>query len=299
MFSKKVLREMPLHLMLLPGVILVLIFCYGPMTGIIMAFEKFMPSKGMYASPFIGLDNFKYIIDLPGTFQVLWNTVYIAMMKIFANLFIPVLFALLLNEVGNKWIKRTIQTGIYFPYFLSWIILGGIMIDILSPSEGIINKVIGSLGFQQVFFLGDERSFPYVMVFSDAWKNFGFGTIVYLAALSGIDPNLYEAGYIDGANRWKQTLHITIPGILSTIVLMATLSLGNVLNAGFDQIFNLYSPQVYSTGDIIDTLVYRLGIVDVQYSVATAVGLFKSVVSFTFIAVSYKLANRFANYRIF
>jgi putative aldouronate transport system permease protein len=196
-------------------------------------------------------------------------------------------------------LKRGIQTLIYLPHFLSWIILGGILIDMLSPSSGIVNQFLQWFGVKPIFFLGDNHWFPFTLVISHEWKEFGFSTIVYLAALSGINPLLYEAAIMDGAGRWKQTMHITLPSVLPIIVLMGTLSMGQILNAGFEQVFTLYSPQVYKSGDILDTLVYRLGVVDAQYSVATAVGLFKSLVSFLFVSLSYILAYRFANYRIF
>lgn len=299
MTRSKWLREIPLYIMILPGAILVLIYAYGPMAGIVMAFQKFNPTKGVLGSEWVGLENFRYVLNMPDIFQVLWNTVYIAIMKMILGIVVPVCVALLLNEIGLKTFKRTVQTIIYLPHFLSWIILGGILVDVLSPSHGIVNQLLGYLGVKPIFFLGDAKVFPYTIVITDLWKTFGFGTVIYITALTGIDPTLYEASIVDGANRWRQTLHITLPGIASTIVLVSTLSLGNILNAGFDQIFNLYSPQVYSTGDIIDTLVYRIGLVDYQFGVATAVGLFKSVVSFGFIVISYKLADKLANYRIF
>jgi ABC-type polysaccharide transport system, permease component len=269
------------------------------MLGIYIAFQKFIPARGFSGSKFVGLDNFKYIFSLPDIYQVLWNTIFIAFLKLVTMLVVPVLFALLLNELSNKHIKRGIQTLVYFPHFLSWVILAGILIDILSPSSGIVNQVIKALGAEPVFFLGDEKIFPYTMVLTNVWKEFGFGAVVYLASLTGIDPVLYEASFVDGAGRWKQMLHITLPGITPMIVLMMILSLGDVLNAGFDQIFNLYSPQVYSTGDIIDTLVYRLGLRDAQFGPATAVGLLKSIVSFVFISVSYVMADKVAKYRVF
>lgn len=299
MSRDKWMRELPLHIMLIPGVILVLIYSYGPMLGIYIAFQKFIPARGFSGSKFVGLDNFKYIFSLPDIYQVLWNTIFIAFLKLVTMLVVPVLFALLLNELSNKHIKRGIQTLVYFPHFLSWVILAGILIDILSPSSGIVNQVIKALGAEPVFFLGDEKIFPYTMVLTNVWKEFGFGAVVYLASLTGIDPVLYEASFVDGAGRWKQMLHITLPGITPMIVLMMILSLGDVLNAGFDQIFNLYSPQVYSTGDIIDTLVYRLGLRDAQFGPATAVGLLKSIVSFVFISVSYVMADKVAKYRVF
>jgi len=296
---KRHVTEWPLHLMLLPAVIILILFSYMPMVGISLAFERFNPSKGFFGSPFVGLDNFKYVMNMPGIGQVMWNTVYIALMKIVAGLIAPITFALLLNEIAGRKIKRTVQTLIYLPHFMSWVILGGIMIDILSPSGGLLNSLLGTFGMEPIFFLGNEAMFPYVLVLSDVWKEFGFGTIIYLAAITSINPSLYEAAVCDGASRLKQTIYITLPGMAPIIVLMMTLSLGNVLNAGFDQVFNLYSPVVYRTGDILDTLVYRLGLLDAQYGVATAVGLFKSVVSTFFIVISYWCAYRFANYRIF
>ncbi|MFD0670887.1 ABC transporter permease [Cohnella sp. GCM10027633] len=299
MLRKNWSRQMPLHIMVLPALLLVLVFSYGPIAGLVIAFQKYSIVKGIRGSDWIGWDNFRYVFALPGTIDVVWNTVFIAFLKIAAGLFAPIVTALLLNEVRIEFVKRGVQTLIYLPHFLSWIILGGILIDILSPSNGIVNQMLGAFGIEPIFFLGDNRWFPYLLVLSDVWKEFGFSTIVYLAALTNINPTLYEAAVVDGAGRWKQTLNVTLPGMLPIIILMSTLSLGNVLNAGFDQVFNLYSPQVYESGDIIDTLVYRLGLVDAQYAVATAMGMFKSAVSVLFVSLSYYLAYRLANYRIF
>ncbi|MCQ6559427.1 ABC transporter permease [Paenibacillus mendelii] len=292
-------RQWPLYAMLVPAIICVVIYSYIPLVGSVIAFQDFTPFKGWFGSDWVGLDQFRYAFELPDIWKIIRNTVVISLMKIVAGLFVPILFALLLNEINKMFVKRSIQTLIYLPHFLSWVILGGILIDILSPSEGMVNQLIKWLGFEPVFFLGDNRWFPYILVLTDTWKEFGFSTIVYLAALTGINPALYEAAVIDGAGRIKQTWHITLPGMIPIIVLMATLSLGNVLNAGFDQVFNLYSPQVYESGDVLDTLIYRVGLEDMQYSVATALGLVKSVVSFAFISISYWLAYRLANYRIF
>lgn len=292
-------RQRSLYMMLIPALILVIIYSYIPLLGSVIAFQDFQPFKGWFGSRWVGFDQFKYAFTLPDVWKIIRNTITISGMKIIAGLCVPILFALLLNEVGKMFVKRSIQTFIYLPHFLSWVILGGIVIDLLSPSEGIVNQFIVLLGFEPIFFLGDNKWFPYILVITDTWKEFGFSTIVYLAALTGINPALYEAAVIDGAGRFKQTLHVTLPGIVPIVILMTTLSLGNVLNAGFDQIFNLYSPQVYESGDVLDTLIYRVGLEDAQYSVATALGLVKSVVSFLFISVSYWLAYRFANYRIF
>lgn len=298
-FGKKTMEEIPLYLMLAPAVILVLIYSYAPMVGIAMGFQRVLPGKGIFGSPWVGLDNFKFVFAMPTIFQVIWNTIRIAGLKAIAGVVVPVTVALMLNNVTSRLFKRTVQTVIYLPHFLSWIIMAGIFVDILSPSDGIVNQALGLLGIKPIFFLGDDKIFPWTMVFTDVWKSFGFGTIIYLAALTDIDPTLYEAAVVDGATRAQQTWYITLPGISGTIIMLSTLSLGNILNAGFDQIFNLYSPMVYSTGDIIDTLVYRTGIMNNQYGIATAVGLLKSIVSLVLIGLAYKLAAKWADYRIF
>lgn len=297
--NAKLKREFPLHLMLIPGVILLLIYSYFPMVGIAFAFQKFIPIRGLFGSEWVGFDNFRYVMQMPDFWKVLWNTFYISSMKIIAGQIVPIVIALLLNEMKRELVKRGIQTLIYLPHFLSWVILGAVLVDILSPSEGIVNQLLQQFGMDPIFFLGSNKWFPTVIIASDVWKEFGFSTIVYLAAITSINPSLYEAAIVDGAGHLKQAWHITLPGMVPIIVLLATLSLGNVLNAGFDQVFNLYSPTVYESGDILDTLIYRIGLVDAQFGVATAIGLFKSVVSLVLISVSYVLAYRVANYRIF
>ncbi|AEI40779.1 ABC transporter permease [Paenibacillus mucilaginosus] len=296
---KGFVRNIPLHLMLVPGLIVILIYNYIPMAGLIIAFQDFSPIGGFRVMNWVGLDNFKYLFELPGFYQVVWNTVFISVMKIIAGLTVPVLVALLLNEVRSSGFKRSVQTIIYMPHFFSWVVLAGILIDVLSPSGGLVNMALKAAGYPPIQFLASNDWFPYVLVISDQWKEFGFGTIIYLAALTSIDSSLYEAAVMDGAGRWKQTWHITLPGIRPIMILMLTLSLGNVLNGGFDQVFNLYNPLVYESGDILDTMIYRIGLQDAQYSVSTALGLIKSVVSFLFIGLGYYLAYRIANYRIF
>ena len=299
--SKKWFRkEIPFHLLLLPSVIIVFIYMYVPMGGLIIAFQKFIPAKGLFGDQkWIGWDNFIYLYNLPGAATALRNTVVIALWKIVLHLAIPIVVSILLNELRSAWFRRTCQTLIYLPHFLSWIIFGGILIDILSPSSGLVNSLLGVFGIKPIFFLGSNDWFQFTVIFTDVWKEFGFGTIVYLAAITNIDPNQYEAATIDGANRFQRIIHVTIPNMRMIIVLMMVLSLGNVLNAGFDQVYNLYSPQVYQTGDILDTFIYRIGLLDAQFGVATAMGMFKSVVSTVFISVSYFCAYKFADYRIF
>lgn len=286
------------YLMMIPGFLWLFVFSIVPMFGIIISFQYFNPGKGILGSDWAGLEHFKYMFLLKDTQEVFMNTLVIASMKIVANLIAPLLFALMLNELRLMILRRWIQTIVYLPHFLSWVILGGIVLDLFSYN-GPVNQLTALFGFQPKLFFADSQLFPFLVVGSDVWKEFGFGTIIYLAALTGINPALYEAANIDGAGRWRSLWHITLPGIRTTAVLLTVLSLGNVLNAGFDQIFNLYNPLVYSTGDIIDTWVYRTGLLNLQYELATAVGLLKSVVGFLLISVSYYLAYRFVNYRIF
>ena len=297
--SRRRQNTLPLHLMLLPAVILTLIFKYGPMFGVVIAFQDFTPVRGVWDSPWVGLENFRFAFELPGTKQVIYNTLYIAIGKIILGLIAPLVVALMLNEMMRTGIKRTVQTAIYLPHFLSWVILGGIMIKLLSPSTGIVNKMLVNIGFEPIYFLGDNDWFPATLIVSHVWKEFGFNTVIYLAALTSIDPSLYEAAQVDGANRIRQAINITLPGIRPIIILLATLSLGSVLDAGFEQVLVLYSPQVYQSGDIIDTMVYRMGLVEAQYSVATAIGLCKSIVSLALISTAYWMAYKFAQYRIF
>jgi putative aldouronate transport system permease protein len=230
--------------------------------------------------------------------QVLANTVFIAAMKMILVLFTAVSFALLLNEVRFLGVRRAIQTMVYLPHFLSWVILAGILRTILAR-DGLVNDLLGYFGVAPIYFLGQPAVFPWVIILSDVWKEFGFEAIVYLAALTGIDPTLYEVAELDGATRLQKMRYVSLPAIAPVIVLVGCLSIGNVLNAGFDQIFNLYSPIVYSSGDILDTYVYRIGLIQGQYSLGTAVGLFKTVVALGLIGISYWAASRYANYRIF
>lgn len=286
------------QLMLLPGIVLLLIFSIIPLFGLVIAFENYVPAKGFLGSKWVGFDNFVYMFQIPDSIQVLKNTVIIAVAKIIAGIIVPVIFALLLNEARNKYFKKAVQTIVYMPYFLSWVILGSIFTTMFSL-DGIVNQVVQFFGAEPIMFLGSNKWFRTVLVATDTWKGFGYGAIIYLAALLSIDLNLYEAAAIDGAGRFKRLWHITLPALVPTIILMTTLSLGNVLNAGFDQVFNLYNTLVYETGDIIDTYVYRMGLIDMQYSLSTAVGLFKSVISSILIIISYALAKKFAGYRIF
>ncbi|PWV98499.1 putative aldouronate transport system permease protein [Paenibacillus cellulosilyticus] len=292
-------KTWPFHLLLLPALALVIVFQYIPLFGVVIAFQDYEPWLGIKGSPWVGFEHFQYLFTYPDGKQVIWNTLIISAFKLIINLIIPIVFALLLNEVRKTLFKRAVQTFVYLPHFLSWVILGGIMLDILSPEGGIVNRLLNAFGIDSIFFLGNGSWFRFTVVLSDVWKEFGFSAIIFLATLVGINPALYEAAEIDGASRWQQVISISIPLIMPIVIVVATLSLGRILDAGFDQILNLYNPLVYSHGDIIDTFVYREGLNNGQFSFGTAVGLFKSFIGFILIVISYRLAFKLANYRIF
>ena len=286
------------YIMLIPALLWLFFFSIVPMFGIVMAFQDYNPGQGILHSKFVGLENFKYMFQMNDVKQVLCNTVVIAVGKIIGNIIFPLIFALLLNEFCIKRLKRPIQTIVYLPYFLSWVILAKIVLNIFGYT-GPINQLMDAFGINPIIFFGEPSLFHPLVIGKDIWKGFGYNTVVYLAAILGVDQSLYEAAAADGAGRFKRIWHITLPGIRTTVALLAILSLGNVLNAGFDQIYNLYNPLVYSTGDIIDTWVYRAGLENLQYSLATAVGLFKSVISVILIVIGYKLADKFTGYKLF
>ena len=291
-------RTWPLYLMMVPPLIQLAVFHYYPMYGVVIAFQNFNPGLGFMRSPWVGLANFEYVFANPDFKNVLANSLIIAVTKLVTLQALAVALALLLNEVRNVFFKRTVQTVIYLPHFLSWIVLGGILLDILSTT-GMINRGLTALGLQPVLFLGSNAWFRPIIVITNLWKEAGWATIIYLAALTGIDPQLHEAAAIDGANRLQRIRHVNIPGILSMIVLLACLNLGSVLQAGFEQVLTLYNPAVYATGDILDTYVYRAGLISARYSMGAAIGLFQSAMGFILIVIAYRLADKYAGYRIF
>lgn len=291
-------EQLNYYLMCAPGLVWLLLVSVVPMTGILMAFQNFKPARGIFGSTFIGWENFEYLFTMRDARQVIANTLIIAVSKIVLNLIVPLAFALLLNEIRNMRFKRTVQTIVYLPHFLSWVILASILTNIFGY-DGIVNYVCSLFGMNKTVFMSEAGFFRGLVIFSDIWKEFGYNAVIYLAALVGISPSLYESASIDGATRLQQTRYITLPSLKTTIILLTVLALGNVLNAGFDQVFNMYNPLVYATGDILDTWVYRMGLTKLQFSLATAAGLFKSVVSFVLITASYVLAYKFADYTIF
>ena len=297
--SRKRLRtEYPLYLMLLLPLLIILIYNYIPMGGVSIAFMKYLPAKGFFGSKWVGFKNFETLFTMPAFSRALGNTVIIAVFKIVLNIIVPVTITLMLNDLSSQKFKKGIQTIIYMPHFISWVMLTGIFTKLLSGT-GVVNQMLGLLGMDPIIFLGDNKWFRFTLIFTYIWKEFGYGPIVYLAAVAGINADLYEAAEVDGAGHWQQTLHVTIPGIAPTIVMMSALSLGNVLNAGFDQVFNMYSPLVYETGDIIDTMVYRMGFENGNFGLSTAAGLFKSVISAALLVLSYRIADKTVGYKLF
>lgn len=290
--------EIPLYLMLLLPVVLTFIYSYLPMAGVLISFKKYLPAKGFFASKWVGWKNFETLFTMPTFTRALLNTLIIAIWKIALNVLVPVVFTLMLNELASLHYKKVVQTVVYLPHFISWVMLAGIFSKLLSGS-GIVNKALGAVGIEPIIFLGDNKWFKFTLIFTDVWKEFGYGTIVYLAAVAGVNVDLYEAAEVDGAGHWKKMLHVTLPAIAPTIVMMLTLSLGNILNAGFDQVFNLYNSMVYESGDIIDTLVYRMGFNNGNFGLSTAAGLFKSAISSLLVIASYWAAYITTGYRAF
>ncbi len=283
-------RHKGLLLLVLPGVLFFLLFNYLPMLGLVIAFKDFRLVDGIMGSGWSGLDNFRRLFGGADFPLALRNTVTISLLRLCFGFFAPIALALMLNEIRLSWYKRTIQTVTYIPYFLSWVILGGIFL-IMFAQNGPVNQLAMIVGIEPIQFLTDDFWFIVLIIATGIWQAAGYGAVIYLAALSGVSPDLYEAAVVDGAGRWKQTWHITIPGLIPTIVTLFILNLGHVLNAGFDQIYNMYNPMVFDAADIIDTYVLRR-IVLMDFGLATGAGLFKSVVGLMMVVLANSLARR-------
>jgi putative aldouronate transport system permease protein len=294
---KRMWRWRYIYLFILPAIVYFIIFHYVPYYGLQIAFKDFKIFSGMDASPWVGFQYFEEFFHSPDFGRLVKNTLVISLLRILFGFPMPILFALLLNEVRHIWYKRSVQTITYFPNFLSWVVFAGIVLVFIAPS-GIINQILKSVGLSEVQILTSSTYFVPMLIFTDILKGFGFGAIIYLAALANIDPQLYEAAVMDGANKLRQIWHVTLPGIRSTIVVMLILALGGVMNAGFDQIFQFYNSSVQEVADIIDTFVYRIGLQSAQYSLGTAVGLFKGVIGFILIVTANSIVRRTGEYSI-
>ncbi|MCR8631578.1 ABC transporter permease subunit [Paenibacillus sp. N5-1-1-5] len=284
-----------MYVLLVPGLLFLLLFKYTPMYGVLIAFQDFNIFDGIAGSKWVGLEQFQKLVHSDEFMQVFSNTLLISFYKIILLFPIPIAVALLLNEVRRMFFKRTVQTIIYLPHFLSWVIISGLFINILSPSGGLLNQLIQWFGAEPISFLLDNGFFRSVVVFTAGWKEVGWNAIIFIAAIAGIEQEQYEAAAIDGAGRIKQMFYITLPGILPTIVLMFILRIGHLLDAGTEQILTLYNPVVYQTGDVIGTYVYRMGLGKMDYSFSTAVGLFNSVVGFLLIIFGNMLSKKLLN----
>jgi len=285
--------------MLLPAMLFIIVYKYVPMYGVIIAFKDFNIMKGIMGSSWIGFEHFRQLFMFDEFPRVVRNTIIISFMKLIFGFPAPIIIALLLNELVLKRFKRVVQTFTYIPHFISWVVVGGIVIDLLSPSSGIINKVIQSFGLEPIFFMSDGQWFRWILVFSDNWKEAGWGAIIYLAAILGINDELYQAARVDGATRLRQIWHVTLPCIRSTIVILLLLRIGNVFDAGFEQILVMYNAMVYEVADIIDTYVYRVGLGQMQFGLTTAAGLFKSVIGCGLLIMANWMARRMGEEGIF
>lgn len=280
-----------LYLLLIPCVVYFLIFNYVPMYGIIIAFKDFNFSKGILGSPWVGLDNFKYMFGLSDFYTVFWNSLYLSFLRLVFGFPFPIILALLLNEMRNRTYQRVTQTIIYLPHFISWVVIGGIMVNFLSPSWGIVNIFIKQLGFEPIFFLADINYFRPLVILSSIWKESGWESILYLAAMMGINTEQYEAASMDGANRLQKIRYVTLPGIKSTIVILLILRLGHIMGNGFEQIFVLQNPLNLGVSEVFETYVYRVGLLGGRFSFGTTVGLFTSVIGLIFLLASNQLAK--------
>ena len=290
-YLENVRKHWMLYVMILPGILFYIIFKYIPLAGSVIAFQNFQIFNGIFGSPWVGLDNFKFIFTYDDFYNVLRNTALIALYQLVFGFPAPIILALLFNEVRLMLAKRTLQSLFYLPHFLSWVVVGGVVFELLS-NQGFVNAIREFFGYGPILYMQESRFFRTIVVISAIWKEVGWGTIIYLAAISSIDPSQYEAAVVDGANKWKQVIYITLPALFPTILILFLLNIGNFLELGFDQMYNLLTPMTYSVGDIIETYVYRAGVLQGQYSVTTAIGVFQSVIGFTLLWVFNRLARK-------
>lgn len=296
---RRIWRYRMAYLILLPGLVYFALFRYAPLYLAQIAFKDFQPLLGVEGSPWVGLQNFVSFFHSYYFGQLIANTLIISTAKLVFGIPPAIILAIALSEARFLKLARLTQTVAYLPHFLSWVVMLGVLLALLSPSEGLVNQVIGKVGAQPIDFLTDPNWFRTILVSSDIWKETGWAAIIYLAALLAVDPAQYEAAAIDGASRWRRVWHVSLPGIKDVIVLVTLLRLGNILDAGFSQIFVLYSIPVYNVGDVIDTWVYRQGLLNFQFSLATAVGLFKGVIGLLLISVANRAAKRFAGSNLY
>ena len=287
--ARDLVKNYGLYLLLVPAILFYTLFCYKPLYGAIIAFKRYVPTKGIIASPWVGLTHFEAFFGSYYFWRLLRNTLTISLSSLVIGFPAPIIFALLLNELRSERFKKIVQTVTYLPHFISMVVMCG-LIRLFTQDTGVVVQALSLFGFEPVSLLSRAEYFVPVYVLSGVWQGIGWGSIIYLSALTGIDPELYEAATIDGANRWRQTLHETLPGIAPTIIIMLLLRMGSVMNVGYEKIILLYNEGIYETADVISTFVYRKGLEQAQWSYSAAVGLFNSVVNFIIIV----LMNRFS-----
>jgi putative aldouronate transport system permease protein len=292
---KGIARNWELYLFIAPALLYFLIFCYGPMYGIQIAFKNFIPTKGITGSPWVGFDHFMRFFESYYFWDLIWNTLSISLYSLAVGFPIPIILALAFNEIRNGYFKKMAQTVTYAPHFISMVVMAGMIITFLSPSTGIVTNIIEGLGFESPDFLTDPRWFKTMYVFSDVWQSAGWGTIIYLAALSGVDPGLHEAAIIDGASRFQRVRHINIPTLMPTMTILLILSMGSLLGVGFEKILLLQNPLNMTSSEVISTFVYRSGLVSAQYSFSTAIGLFNSVINAVLLVAVNQIVRRTSN----
>ncbi|NMO95464.1 ABC transporter permease [Paenibacillus lemnae] len=291
--KKELIRNKYVYIMLIPVVLYYLIFAYGPMYGLLMAFQKtYSPIKGILSGEWVGLDNFKMFFNSYYFERLISNTLILSLYSILLGFPAPIILALLLHEVRKKWFKRTVQTVSYLPHFISVVVVVGMLKTFSSLDGGLFNVVRGLFDLQPIMFLAEKDMFRPMYILSNIWQGAGWSSIIFLAALSGVDPQLYEAAKIDGAGRWKQLLHITLPGIMPTIVIMFILRMGAIMNADFQKILLMQTAPTYETSDVISTFIYRTGILEGNYTYSTAIGLFNGIINFSLLLLANALSKK-------
>ncbi len=298
-FVQHLYKHRWLYLMSIPGLVYLIVFKYVPMYGIIMAFQDFNFKKGIFGSPFNHFAHFKQLFSSGKFGDVFSNSVILSLLRLFINFPIPIILALMINELRSTVFKKSTQTLLYLPHFMSWIVLGGIVQNFLSVNTGLVNDLIDAMGGRRINFLGSEEWFRFVIVITSIWKEAGWGTIIYLAALSSVNPDLYEAATVDGANRWQKILHVTLPGIASTIVITLVLAIGGMMNNGFEQVYLFQNDLNLSVSEVFETYTYKIGIVSGRYSYSTAVGLFKNVIGTILIFSANRIAKKLGSATLF
>ncbi|MGG1552464.1 ABC transporter permease [Paenibacillus ferrarius] len=289
---KTLLRYKWLYLLMVPGIVYYIVYQYVPMLGLIIAFKKYNLMKGMWGSDWVGFDNFRVIFSSPEFPSLVRNTLLISLYRILFNMLPDVMLALILNEIRSPWFKRVVQTITYGPHFLSWIIVYGLVFSFFAPGAGLVTTLFRDMGWGDLDILTNSEYFRTLLVSSDIWKSTGFGAIIYLAALASINNELYEAAVVDGAGRWRQMWHITLPGIREVFILLLILRIGHIMDAGFEQVYIFLNARVYDVGDILDTWIFRRGIEQMEFSVPAAMGVFKSVIGLVLVVGANKLAKK-------